>query len=123
MAEVIKYQIAGLSSIKFLNIRAASAALRSFKCGNPESKPTYGHTFWDHGQKLKPQQLIDPLCDVNTGARAECEACVLEPDAGDPGECGCAAVPLPERPIRVYRRSCATADRRVVQEVHHGWTG
>ncbi|MEX6232414.1 RHS repeat domain-containing protein [Providencia hangzhouensis] len=29
------------------------------KWGNPKSKPTYGHTFIDHGQKLKPQQLMD----------------------------------------------------------------
>ncbi|MEZ2634690.1 S-type pyocin domain-containing protein [Morganella morganii] len=30
-----------------------------FKWGNSKSKPTYGHTFIDHGQKLKPQQMID----------------------------------------------------------------
>jgi len=29
------------------------------KWRNPKSKPTYGHTFIDHGQKLKPQQLMD----------------------------------------------------------------
>ncbi|EPF5871143.1 S-type pyocin domain-containing protein [Morganella morganii] len=31
-----------------------------FKWGNSKSKPTYGHTFIDHGQKLKPQQMIEP---------------------------------------------------------------
>ncbi|WP_249956914.1 RHS repeat-associated core domain-containing protein, partial [Escherichia coli] len=30
-----------------------------FKWGNPKSKPTYGHTFSEHGQKMKPNQLID----------------------------------------------------------------
>jgi len=30
-----------------------------FKWGNPKSGPTYGHTFLDHTQRLKPQQLID----------------------------------------------------------------
>lgn len=30
-----------------------------FKWGNPKSKPTYGHTFSEHGQKMKPSQLID----------------------------------------------------------------
>ncbi|MDP9536691.1 RHS repeat-associated core domain-containing protein [Pseudomonas protegens] len=30
-----------------------------FKWGNPKSKPTYGHTFSEHGQKLKPNQLTD----------------------------------------------------------------
>ncbi|WP_454827608.1 RHS repeat-associated core domain-containing protein [Paraburkholderia xenovorans] len=29
-----------------------------FKWGNPKNGPTYGHTFLDHGKKLKPQQLI-----------------------------------------------------------------
>lgn len=29
------------------------------KWGNSKSKPTYGHTFNEHGQKLKPNQLID----------------------------------------------------------------
>ena len=31
----------------------------NFKCGNPKSKPTYGHTFSDHGQKVKSNQLKD----------------------------------------------------------------
>ena len=31
----------------------------NFKWGNPKSKPTYGHTFSEHGQKMKPTQLID----------------------------------------------------------------
>jgi hypothetical protein len=30
-----------------------------FKWGNPKSGPTYGHTFDDHGKKLKPSQLSD----------------------------------------------------------------
>ncbi|MGL5386823.1 MAG: RHS repeat-associated core domain-containing protein [Serratia sp. (in: enterobacteria)] len=34
-------------------------ATGKFKWGNPKSTPTYGHTFADHGQKLKPNQLID----------------------------------------------------------------
>nr|WP_275366857.1 RHS repeat-associated core domain-containing protein [Xenorhabdus bovienii] len=29
------------------------------KWGNPKSGPTYGHTFKDHGQKLKSNQLMD----------------------------------------------------------------
>ena len=31
----------------------------NLKWGNPKSKPTYGHTFSEHGQKMKPNQLID----------------------------------------------------------------
>ncbi|PIT58391.1 hypothetical protein BHC59_01785, partial [Snodgrassella alvi] len=31
----------------------------NFKWGNPKSKPTYGHTFSDHGQKVKSNQLKD----------------------------------------------------------------
>lgn len=31
----------------------------SLRWGNPKSKPTYGHTFLDHGQKVKDEQLID----------------------------------------------------------------
>ncbi|AYH08029.1 hypothetical protein H4F66_09725 [Pectobacterium parmentieri] len=31
----------------------------NLKWGNPKSKPTYGHTFSEHGQKVKPNQLID----------------------------------------------------------------
>ena len=27
--------------------------------GKPKSKPTYGHTFSEHGQKIKPSQLAD----------------------------------------------------------------
>lgn len=30
-----------------------------FKWGNPKSKPTYGHTFSEHGQKQTPVQLKD----------------------------------------------------------------
>jgi len=31
----------------------------NLKWGNSKSKPTYGHTFSEHGQKMKPGQLID----------------------------------------------------------------
>lgn len=31
----------------------------NFKWGNPKSKPTYGHTFTEHGMKKKANQLID----------------------------------------------------------------
>ncbi len=30
-----------------------------FKWGNPKSGPTYGHTFLDHTQRLRPSQLVD----------------------------------------------------------------
>jgi len=32
---------------------------RNLKFGNPKSKPTYGHTFLDHGQDLRPSQIAD----------------------------------------------------------------
>jgi hypothetical protein len=37
------------------------------KCnwGNPKSYPTYGHTFSDHGQKVKLAQLIDRARGLN----------------------------------------------------------
>ncbi len=31
----------------------------NLKWGNPTSKPTYGHTFLDHSQKVKDTKLID----------------------------------------------------------------
>ena len=34
-------------------------APNNFKWGNPKSKPTYGHTFLEHGKGVKPAQLAD----------------------------------------------------------------
>ena len=35
------------------------ALSRNLKFGNPKSKPTYGHTFIDHGQDVRPSQIGD----------------------------------------------------------------
>ncbi len=44
-------------------VESASAApvksAKTFKWGNPKSRPTYGHTFDEHGQKLTEKQLHD----------------------------------------------------------------
>jgi hypothetical protein len=37
----------------------APAPKSQLKWGNPKSVPTYGHTFLDHGAKVKPSQLAD----------------------------------------------------------------
>ncbi|QXH45336.1 RHS domain-containing protein [Pseudomonas xanthosomatis] len=40
-------------------VDALGLSCDQLKWGNPKSRPTYGHTFLDHGQKLKANQLID----------------------------------------------------------------
>jgi type IV secretory pathway VirB10-like protein len=38
---------------------APDAPASKWKWGNPKSKPTYGHTFLEHGQKVTKKQLAD----------------------------------------------------------------
>jgi hypothetical protein len=38
---------------------AVLGAPNNFRWGNPKSKPTYGHTFLEHGKGVKPAQLAD----------------------------------------------------------------
>jgi hypothetical protein len=62
-------EIAGIGKVKVddnnldeLNSKVSEASKNdssTFKWGNPRSKPTYGHTFLDHGSKVKDFQLID----------------------------------------------------------------